>query len=101
MRRGIDRPVKTWPPAPVDGILAGAVGHRTWSAWGDDVVAATGQVEVVGRRRELERLRAVLSDVTVVRPAAVVVSGEAGIGKTTLLDRFLHGVEATVLTGTC
>jgi AAA ATPase domain len=44
----------------------------------------------VDRRAELAMLRAQLDQARSGRPRVVLVSGPAGIGKTALLDRFLH-----------
>jgi len=43
----------------------------------------------VGRTAELTALRRVLSDVNSGRPQTVLVTGPAGIGKTSLIDQFL------------
>ncbi len=59
---------------------------------------------LVGRASELEALDAALGGVSEGRPAIVVVSGEAGIGKSRLLDEFTAraaGTGATVLSGGC
>jgi DNA-binding winged helix-turn-helix (wHTH) protein/tetratricopeptide (TPR) repeat protein len=55
--------------------------------------AAAG-VAVVGRERDLARLRASLDQAIAGTPTIVCVTGEAGIGKTTLLDRFIEEVES-------
>ncbi len=56
---------------------------------------------VVGRDREREQLSAALARALAGDPGAVVVSGEAGIGKTTLLEAFAAGADATILVGNC
>lgn len=58
---------------------------------------------MIGRESELAHLRAALDDTRNGRPRGVVVSGEAGIGKTRLLEEFLAraSAEAIVLTGQC
>ncbi|MET0932371.1 MAG: AAA family ATPase [Mycetocola sp.] len=58
---------------------------------------------MIGRESELEHLRAALDDTVKGRPRGVVVSGEAGIGKTRLLEEFLAQAssKAIVLTGQC
>ncbi|MET4637962.1 AAA family ATPase [Mycetocola sp. 2940] len=58
---------------------------------------------MIGRESELAHLRAALDDTRKGRPRGVVVSGEAGIGKTRLLEEFLAqaSAEAIVLTGQC
>src|SRR6476661_8657252 len=59
---------------------------------------------LVGRASELEALDAALDAVSEGRPAIVIVSGEAGIGKSRLLDEFAARAVvrgATVLSGGC
>ena len=60
---------------------------------------------IVGRDAELDALRAALGSVQGGRRTAVFVTGEAGTGKTTLLDVFLEEARATggalVGCGTC
>jgi predicted ATPase len=57
----------------------------------------------VGREEELERLRRVFDDVRAHRGRIVVVEGEPGIGKSTVVQRFLGGVGpgVTILAGRC
>lgn len=50
----------------------------------------------VGRKRELDVLKAALDDVVSGRPAVVDVQGASGIGKTELIERFLSRLEAPV-----
>ena len=55
----------------------------------------------VGRAAELEMLRAELATVRSRTPRVVVVQGDAGIGKTELLEQFLTGeTDLTVLRAT-
>ncbi len=58
---------------------------------------------MIGRESELKRLRTVFAESLTGRPQGVVISGEAGIGKTRLLEEFLRfaSAEALVLTGQC
>nr|WP_257019042.1 helix-turn-helix transcriptional regulator [Streptomyces sp. TLI_235] len=49
---------------------------------------------MVGRGRESEFLHAALARAAAGEPRAVLVGGEAGIGKTRLVEEFLHGVAA-------
>ena len=51
----------------------------------------------VGRTAELAALREVLGDVRSGQPQTVLITGPAGIGKTSLVDQFLLEVDATVL----
>jgi DNA-binding CsgD family transcriptional regulator len=58
----------------------------------------------VGRENELARLNAVLHAATEGRPGAVLIGGEAGVGKTRLVSRFAdraHGAGMRVLAGGC
>ncbi|MBT8225967.1 MAG: AAA family ATPase, partial [Dactylosporangium sp.] len=64
----------------------------------------TTPTPLVGRDRELARLRAALTRVHAGEPVAVLVGGEAGVGKTRLVGAFLDHAAAggaTVLTGHC
>lgn len=60
---------------------------------------------MVGRVRELEALREIFSHVERGEPAIAVVEGSSGLGKTTLVDSFLHELRtqhrAIVLRGRC
>lgn len=89
-----------WPDALnllVEGLMAPTPGRRFASA--ADAVAALGGQPVeaparlatpfVGRRDELERLLAVADEVSDEHQfRAIVVSGEAGLGKTRLMEEF-------------
>jgi DNA-binding winged helix-turn-helix (wHTH) protein len=57
------------------------------------------QRPIVGREGELGLLRAALERAAGGRGAIVAVTGEPGIGKTTLLETFLRGVEETCVVG--
>ena len=59
--------------------------------------AATAGVPMVGREPDLAKLRASLAQAIAGTRTIVFVTGEAGIGKTTLLDRFIE--EAKRLEG--
>ncbi|AWB88107.1 helix-turn-helix transcriptional regulator [Mycetocola zhujimingii] len=56
---------------------------------------------MIGRESELAQLHAVFDQVLTGRPQGVVISGEAGIGKTRLIEEFLGlaSADALVLTG--
>ena len=60
---------------------------------------------VVGRTNDLAELRAAFERARAGAPQIVFVSGEAGIGKTTLIDRFVdeleHGRRAEIARGQC
>ncbi|MEV1009583.1 AAA family ATPase [Streptomyces sp. NPDC049881] len=49
----------------------------------------------VGRRTEREALSAALAEAAAGRPQAVLISGEAGVGKTRLAEEFLAGARAS------
>jgi predicted ATPase len=66
----------------------------------------TGRVtstSFVGRQEELRRLQRVLQSAATGRPGTLLVAGEAGVGKTRLVQEFADGVagEALVLLGSC
>ncbi|HEX5620070.1 MAG TPA: ATP-binding protein, partial [Solirubrobacteraceae bacterium] len=56
---------------------------------GDETTAA----RFVGRERELAALDSCLADALQGRPRVALVEGPAGIGKTTLIDRFLAAAD--------
>ena len=47
----------------------------------------------VGRHAELNQLRGILAEARGGQPRTVLIEGPSGIGKTALIDRFLHEVE--------
>jgi DNA-binding CsgD family transcriptional regulator len=56
---------------------------------------------LLGRERELARLKALADPRSLVRPRLVVVEGEAGIGKTTLAQTLADGVSGRVRWAQC
>src|SRR4051812_13849350 len=56
---------------------------------------STAELAFVGRGRELAALRGAFDR----RPGAVIVEGPAGIGKTSLVERFADGVRARWASG--
>ena len=63
----------------------------------------TGDGGLIGRTDEMERLDRALARAVDGQPSAVLVGGEAGIGKTSLVRAFAEEIadRATVLTGGC
>ncbi|HEU5332211.1 MAG TPA: AAA family ATPase [Actinocrinis sp.] len=55
----------------------------------------------VGRQFELARLRSAFSRAAAGEPQTVLVGGEAGIGKSRLVDEFAGRLDATVVAGAC
>jgi DNA-binding CsgD family transcriptional regulator/tetratricopeptide (TPR) repeat protein len=56
------------------------------------VVSPVGTVPFVGRRRELERFSAAMEDLSSGRGSVLVISGDAGIGKSRFLTEALAGI---------
>jgi class 3 adenylate cyclase/tetratricopeptide (TPR) repeat protein len=115
--------------APVDGILLGELTYRlvrdaveateleplelkgkaervrAWDLVGLRAVELEGRavaLPMVGRTQELGRLRRLLADTTALRRIrTTTILGDAGVGKSTLVDAFLAESGATVLRGRC
>lgn len=65
-------------------------------------VVASGAHGMIGRTRELERLRDAWRAARAGTRQVVWITGEAGVGKTTLIERFMHEVgDATCSHGHC
>jgi predicted ATPase len=67
-------------------------------------MAVAGSGGFVGRTQELARLLAALEQAEQGRPAVVLVAGDAGVGKTRLLDELAHQARqrrAQVMVGGC
>jgi hypothetical protein len=86
--------------AGADALLS-ALGHGAPQA----STAAPREAELVGRRHELDTLRALFARVERGEPVVALVEGTSGVGKTTLVDSFLHELRAQhralVLRGRC
>jgi predicted Ser/Thr protein kinase len=71
----------------------------------DDVFGPDQRSAFVGRSQQLEQLARALKATDQGKPAAVLVSGSSGMGKTALVEHFLstltHASEAVVLRGRC
>ncbi len=68
------------------------------------LASSLGEVPLVGREDQLAVLRDAMRDVSAARAASVFVSGASGMGKSTLVRRFLDELEAAgalVLAGRC
>ena len=77
--------------SPGDGAAPGALPAGRTEARPADTAATSSAV--IARDEELARLEACLSRARSGRRQVVFVTGEAGAGKTTLVDRFLDGLE--------
>jgi DNA-binding winged helix-turn-helix (wHTH) protein/type II secretory pathway predicted ATPase ExeA len=71
------------------------VGRRGYRLRSRADAGAAGSRPLLGRDRELRALRRAFADAADGRRRLVFVSGEPGIGKTTLVDHFLEEVRAT------
>jgi class 3 adenylate cyclase/ABC-type cobalamin transport system ATPase subunit len=86
--------VKTWGPVPVKGLpelvevweLLGASGRRRRL----QIARARGLTRFVGRQTELAALHAALAQAGVGHGEVVAVVGEAGMGKSRLVDEFVQ-----------
>jgi DNA-binding CsgD family transcriptional regulator/tetratricopeptide (TPR) repeat protein len=68
-----------------------------------DVALRGGPIRVVGRKDQLDDLAGIWTGVQAGRAATVLVGGDAGVGKTTLIDTFVarHAGGARVIRGQC
>lgn len=82
--------------APVRPLAAAAAAGMR-----DPAAAAPPPAALIGRRPALERLRAAWERACEGRRQLVWVAGEAGIGKTTLIDHAVAGFAATTARGQC
>jgi DNA-binding CsgD family transcriptional regulator len=63
-----------------------------------------GSPRLIGRREEFRRLQSLFDEAVQGRPALALIAGEAGVGKTRLVEEFTAGARragATVLVGRC
>ncbi|MBB5955835.1 DNA-binding CsgD family transcriptional regulator [Saccharothrix tamanrassetensis] len=58
-------------------------------------------IPLVARSREMTRLRAALDEAARGQAGAVLLAGDAGVGKTRLVDELSAAADALVLTGRC
>ena len=94
----------TAPAAPVDASVAPAEASAHRRVALPPVLATLARGRFVGRRDELATLGERWRDVATGHDAIVLVSGEAGMGKTVLAAQFaqrVHADGATVLFGQC
>lgn len=77
--------------------------HDVGGGWHDECMTPNLRAEMVGRDAELGRLLERFSAAEHGEPAAVLLAGEAGIGKSRLLAEFVQrvGDRADVLLGRC
>lgn len=67
----------------------------------DDVSSRTVSPIFVGRQEELAGLRAAFARAVTGQPQTVLIGGEAGIGKSRLVEEFTARLDATVAVGAC
>ncbi|MFU8873090.1 helix-turn-helix transcriptional regulator [Micromonospora sp. SL4-19] len=67
----------------------------------DGVTVRAASTVLVGRQPELTGLREALGRARAGEPSTVLVGGEAGVGKTRLIEEFGAAAEARVLVGQC
>jgi DNA-binding winged helix-turn-helix (wHTH) protein len=85
---------------PVERVVSTASsGHsQKTGTHGDPLRGDQGQL-IVGRTRELKRLREALERTQNGRGAILAIAGEPGIGKTTVVETFLRGIEESCVIG--
>lgn len=76
---------------------------RAWAPEQTGGSSVRGAKQIIERDDDLAVLRSAVDDTTAGRGSVVLLSGEAGIGKTTLMRAFLDGLprHVRVLTGAC
>ena len=82
-------PWTTTPDPLLPADILGPMGNRSVSS------------VFVGRQPETALLRSAFERAAAGRPGAVVVGGEAGVGKSRLIEEFAAGLDATVVYGAC
>jgi DNA-binding winged helix-turn-helix (wHTH) protein/tetratricopeptide (TPR) repeat protein len=88
------------PVTPVEGPLSGAAPEGRIAAIGSRApssVVATSPSGLVGREAELAQLQQCWAQARQGRRQVVFITGEAGIGKTTLVDAFVAQMAATAV----
>src|SRR5689334_6930217 len=77
-------------PSTRDGVRAAAAARTRFGRRGTSMTGLVDRL-FVGRAPELTRSRVALDEARAGHPQLVVVEGPGGIGKTTLLERFVAG----------
>ncbi|HEU5425990.1 MAG TPA: AAA family ATPase [Actinocrinis sp.] len=67
----------------------------------EDVSSRNVSPIFVGRREELARLRSAFARTVAGEPQTVLIGGEAGIGKSRLVEEFTARLDATIAVGAC
>ncbi|MDG4796428.1 helix-turn-helix transcriptional regulator [Micromonospora sp. WMMD1082] len=90
------------PPVPAAHPVVGN-GAETGRGMLGVVTVRTPSTRLVGRQPEMSRLRDALARARAGEPVTVLVGGEAGVGKTRLLEEFGRSVgdDARLLVGQC
>ena len=100
----INRPVSSAGTAGL-GLASGPV-ERPVRSLGEremleDVSSRNVSPIFVGRREELARLRSAFARSVAGEPQTVLIGGEAGIGKSRLVEEFTARLDATIVVGAC
>ncbi len=83
----IDIPKGTYVPSFRSTVSAGAMAHET----------APSRARTVGRNKELAEIDAAFATAAAGRGSLFCLSGEPGIGKTTVVETFLHNLRASAV----
>ena len=94
--------VELLPPLAAKGKVEPLTAYRLVAVTTDVVVPRRATAEMVGRDRELRRLRDAFAQSVDDRSCQLfTVLGSAGVGKSRLADEFLAGLDARVVRGRC
>lgn len=97
-------PALDWQPIPAVPVAAESAGPTVPSQVGTDGPPPSPETDgeiFVGREVALRRLNEALAEAQAGRGRVVTVSGEPGIGKTSLLRRFAKLAKVPILWGSC
>ena len=100
--RRADEPVTASAPMFTQAARFSAAGAEEVVATGPDAASTNGAPRLIGREAALERLRLAYKRAVAGERQLIWIAGEAGVGKTSLIQRFIAELPATTATfGQC